>query len=167
MPRYLRAPAIPAFVLLISLFACPAATTVLSAFAFAAIDGASAPDNSAVDPDSLVLEVQIDEVKAAEEQPIQLVVCVTNVGSRPFENIAPLRPTDRFLELRLSREGRPGYLPMGGATATTITTCPGPILGPGESTCEVLNLLDWFGAWKREGHELSWAIGQMTLTPGR
>jgi hypothetical protein len=163
----LRASASPAFALLLCFFACSSAMTALRALAFAAIEGASVQDAQAVDRDSLLLEVQIDEVEAAEEQPIQLVVCVTNVGSRPFENLAPLRPTDRFLELRLSRDGRLGSLPIGGAAGSGTARSPAPALRPGESSREVLNLLDWFGAWKREGHELSWAIGQMTLMPGR
>ena len=121
----------------------------------------------AVDSDSLLAEIHVDELVAAEDQPIQVVVCITNAGRRSFEDLTSLYPSDRLLQLRLLREGRLGYLPMGGLIATLINTSAGPSLRPGESVCEVLNLLDWFGSWKRQGHEASWAVGQLSLMPGR
>lgn len=116
--------------------------------------------------DSLKLELQVDEISGLEDQPIQIVVCVTNMGRSPFLDLASLHPEDRNLSLVLHREGQVQPVPMGGIFVSSVLTAPGPSLAPGGSECEVLSLLDHFGSWKREGHELSRAIGQMSLRPG-
>ena len=135
--------------------------------AFLAASAAGGARAYADDPDSLLLEIHVEEGAAAEDQPIQVVICVTNVGRQTFEDLAPLEPSGQSMQLKLLREGRQGYIPMGGVRATVIVGSPGPSLRPGDSACEVISLLDWFGGFPGEGHEMSWAIGQMTLKPGR
>jgi hypothetical protein len=116
--------------------------------------------------DSLKLDLQVDEISGLEDQPIQIVVCVTNMGRNSFLDLASLRPEDGHLSLILRREGQTQPVPMGGIVISSVLTAPGPSLAPRGSECEVLSLLDHFGTWKRAGHELSWAIGQMSLRPG-
>lgn len=118
--------------------------------------------------DRLRLEVVLDEETYLVEQPVLAMVCISNVGLHPIEDLSPTDIAAKFLRLSLERTDggpKPWHLQMEGVQA--IPRARGFTLRPGESLCEVADLLDSFGNWAGKDHPVAASVGSFVLPVGR
>jgi hypothetical protein len=114
---------------------------------------------------SATLEVSLDQETYLVDQRIETIICVENRGGRVLEHLAPLHPGFGYLVLKLRNTGTGKALPAIRERALLAVDGVGRTLKPGESECETLNLLYWFGS-RKPTRGIAYCLQSATLPAG-
>lgn len=113
----------------------------------------------------LTLDVSLDDRTYLVDQRIETILCVANGSARPIEDLAPLHPRNGYLIMHLRNLSTGTEVGSLQERALLVVESAGTTLRAGESICEAINLLYWFGSRKSSGG-MSYCLQSPTLPAG-
>lgn len=95
--------------------------------------------------ENVAVSISLEDSLLYEYQTIYMVIHLQNKGTETVRNMGPLKPPDDFLKLTLRRDGAAEPLRPRESSGRQLLSGEFPGLAPGESRCEVRDLLTFYG----------------------